>query len=155
MTGIATECEDSTQCVSACPVNWVEKDKQCYLWSRAPERLKSWDEAEQFCTSKAGGHLVSVTSKIVNDYLVKEMKKRDIYVIWLGGSDKEEEGVWKWLDCSSFKDHKFSGWARNRPSNMSFGKDQDCLQLWLYGWNDNACTWPASFVCIRRLCPRP
>jgi len=144
------KCEE-TQCVSACPVNWVEKDNHCYLWSRGADAKKSWDDAEQFCKSEAG-HLVSVTSKIVNDYLVEEKKRKGITSIWIGGSDKEEEGVWKWLDCSSFRDHRFTAWAHHQPSN---GKDQHCLELWSRKWNDNLCSKKNNFVCSKRLCPSP
>ena len=146
MIGITKEC-DNTQCVSACPVNWMEKDKHCYLWSRTAG--VTWDEAEEFCASQ-GGHLVSVTSKSVNDYLVEEKNKYGITTIWIGGSDKEEEGVWKWLDCSSFRDHRFTFWAHHQPSN---GHLQHCLELWSTKWNDNVCSKQNNFVCSKRLCP--
>ena len=48
-----------------CAHGWEEKDGRCYYWSK--EKL-FWGEAEEKCKS-FGGHLASVTSQDVHDYL--------------------------------------------------------------------------------------
>ena len=137
------DCNNST-CVSSCPVNWVEKEGHCYLWGGADVK-KSWEDAGQFCRDE-GGHLPSVTSKAINDYL---KKRKGVNPIWIGGSDRKEEGVWNWLDCTAFQDQTFTAWAHRQPSN---GKDQNCLELATSRWNDNVCNKQNNFVCTKRLC---
>ena len=136
---------DNTKCVSSCPVNWVEMEGHCYLWGK-PDVEKSWDDAEEFCRNE-GGHLPSVTLRAINGYL---KNRKGVNPIWIGGSDKEEEGVWNWLDCTSFQDQRFTAWAQHQPSN---GKDQDCLELASSRWNDNTCNKQNNFVCTKKLCP--
>ena len=135
---------DNTNCVSSCPSNWVENEGHCFLWGRTGVK-KSWEAAEQFCRGE-GGHLPSVTSKAINDYL---KKSKGVDPIWIGGSDKEEEGVWNWVDCTSFRNATFTAWAHHQPSS---GKDQHCLELWSSSWNDNVCHKQNNFVCTKKLC---
>ena len=79
-------------CVQECVGDWAKNGDQCYSWSTD---TKTWDEAEQFCKEKGGGHLASVTSKATNDYIAAELKLRD-HELWIGGSDKKSEGTWTW-----------------------------------------------------------
>ena len=58
-------CQNNN-CTSNCTYPWEEKDGQCYLWSQ--EKL-FWGAAEEKCRS-LGGHLASVTSQDVQDYLL-------------------------------------------------------------------------------------
>ena len=138
------------KCTDSCPEGWVEKTGSCYFWGRTDDK-KTWEEAEQFCRNM-GGRLPVVTSKPLNNYLVAEKKRRHSshLPIWLGGSDKEQEGVWKWSDCSFLKDHKFTVWTKGSPSNH--GGNQHCLEVW-QSWNDANCKKKNNFVCARQLCP--
>ena len=125
---------------------WEKWGDQCLLWSK---KAKNWDEAEDFCKGQ-GGHLVSVTSKALNEYIVDGKKQRNISSIWVGGTDKEREGFWTWTDCSSFQDHIWTGWAHHQPSN---GKDQDCVDHWSRSWNDVDCLREKPFLCTKNFCP--
>ena len=148
-------CGDS-KCVAGCPGEdldlgldaWEKLGDQCFLWSKKSES-KNWTEAEEFCKWQ-GGHLVSVTSKAINEYVVEGKRQRKISSVWVGGTDKKEEGVWTWTDCSSFKEHKFTAWAHHQPSN---GKGQDCVDHWSKSWNDVKCSGEKPFVCTKKLCP--
>ena len=59
------------ECTANCSDPWEENDDQCYLWSQ--EKL-FWGVAEKKCRS-LGGHLASVTSQDVNDYLLMNVRK--------------------------------------------------------------------------------
>ena len=48
--------------------------------------------------------------------------------IWLGGSDIQEVGVWRWLSDGSLIDEERKFWAENEPESVR----HDCLILW-YG----------------------
>lgn len=148
-------CGDS-KCVAECPGKdldlgleaWEKLGDQCFLWSEK-SATKNWTEAEDFCRWQ-GGHLVSVTSKAINEYIVEGKSQRKISSLWVGGTDKEEEGVWTWTDCSSFQGHKFTAWAHHQPSN---GPDQDCVDHWSKSWNDVECSRKKAFLCTKKLCP--
>ena len=86
----------------------------------------NWITAEEFCR-KEGGHLATVNTDATKD-VVLEMMKRSPWMneswAWIGGSDIEEEGVWKWADSTPWE-NKF--WAPGEPNNLD--NNEDCLSL--------------------------
>ena len=128
--------------MTGCPENWEEHSGHCYLWGDKP---RSWYKAEEFC-EKEGGHLASVTSEAANEYIFEGKEKRKHDKIWLGGSDQEEEGVWKWSDGTPWN---FQLWNLQEPSNVT---DQDCLiqfGLNVKEWKDYPCNYERNFVCSK------
>ena len=105
----------------------------------------NWDDAEGFCKNE-GGHLASVTSEATNEYIHYEKRKRGISRLWIGGTDKEKEGVWKWSDGSPWE---FTKWNKGEPDNS-----QHCLLYYGYvdKWNDYWCTDENNFLCSLPLC---
>ena len=134
-------------CVTACKENWEEKSGRCFLWGGNKKR--SWDEAEEFC-QKEGGHLASVTSEAIHEYIIKEKNRKGVGYLWLGGSDKKEEGVWKWSDGSPWE---FNRWNPGEPNN---GSEAHCLAIVGHKvdkWNDYNCKDDNNnFVCSQTLC---
>ena len=133
-------------CVTACKENWEEKSGRCFLWGGNKKR--SWDEAEEFC-QKEGGHLASVTSEAIHEYIIKEKNRKGVGYLWLGGSDKEEEGVWKWSDGSPWE---FAKLNKGEPRN---GSEEHCLIVAGHNvekWNDYDCKAESNFVCSQTLC---
>ena len=79
---------------------WEKDESWCYLWSKKGAK-EIWDEAEEFCKS-VGGRLAAVTSKAINDYIVKGKKKRKIDSLWIGGTDQEKQQAWRWThNCNN------------------------------------------------------
>ena len=102
--------------------------------------------------SRLGAHLASVTSDAINQYVLRGMKSRGLDFIWIGGTDKDEEGKWQWIDGSPFE---FTYWGPEEP-NSAGGKEEDCL---VHGsgsenmWNDFPCSWQAhGFLCAKKIC---
>ena len=85
------------KCVKVCPKGWESHGDRCYLWQNDP---KNWTEAEQFCKDK-GAHLASVTSLNIHNYIWSKIEPTGSS-FWIGGSDQEEEGLWKWSDGSEW-----------------------------------------------------
>ena len=145
-TGYRESCD--AECVSSCKPYWVEIDRLCYHWN---ENQLSWLEAEEFCR-KQGGHLASITSKATHDNISAEFETKhpEHTSMWIGGTDQEEEGVWKWSDCSPWS---FEAWMKNVAVN--FAEEQDCLEFFRNEetWNDDDCTKKNYFLCSQRICP--
>ena len=68
-------------------------------------------------------------------------------VAWLGGTDIEEEGNWRWLDGTKFS---WTKWYSDEPNNS--GGVEHCLHLagdaWIKNvWNDAPCDRQMMSIC--------
>jgi len=90
-----------------------------------------WTDAREVCEEK-GGHLVTITSQEEEDFiegLIEDNGSSDIYHYWLGATDEDEEGVWRWVDGEVFWEggpaskggHPVGGmyenWLSSQPNN--------------------------------------
>jgi len=103
----------------------------------------TWANALSLCTGQ-GGTLAKVNSDEVTETLTELSKKRS----WIGGSDQDEEGQWKWTDGTAIV---YSRWARNEPNG---GSSQNCVQMNYGGrgnWDDAGCDGQKPFFC--QSCP--
>jgi hypothetical protein len=56
---------------------------------------KTWQDARDYCEEQ-GGYLATITSEAENRFVYDQVGKDDIW-IWLGGTDRYEEGQWEWV----------------------------------------------------------
>ena len=95
-----------------------------------------------------GGHLASITSDGIKEYVMEGMNIKGLNVIWIGGTDIHQEGVWQWTDNMPWE---FTSWIGGEPNNA--GGNEDCLQ-WhaAHGWNDAPCEYqvPYRFLCSKK-----
>merc|ERR1712037_579554 len=142
MEGYTENCDG--ECVSSCKPYWVEIQSHCYFWSKIQ---LNWAEAEATCR-KQGGHLASITSKATNDRVSNETERshKDHKSMWIGGTDTEEEAVYRWSDCEEGKFELLTG---IQP------KKYDCVEFFKEGkfWGDNDCAEKNYFLCSQKLCP--
>ena len=114
---------------------------------------KNWTEAEDFCR-KEGGHLASVHSNATFAFVLEGMNRTGLEMAWLGGNDIEEEGTWKWVDCSPWNVTFTSPfWANGEPNNA--GGAEHCLHhvfnyppffsYLCHKWNDEGCRREQGF----------
>lgn len=143
--------DSENKCVETCDEGWEENGGRCFFWGR---EMKNWIAAEDFCREE-GGHLATVNTDATMDFLFESMKTNNIASwVWIGGSDIEEEGVWKWADSTPWED-KF--WAPGEPSNA--GNNEDCIYLQNPGYklnrkfNDWTCSKESHFLCSKKKCP--
>jgi len=104
-----------------------------------------WTEAERAC-EKMDGHLVTITSKDEQQKIVEMIEtysEAEKYNFWIGGSDAEQEGTFKWvtgepipLDMST--EGGYENWKSGQPNNndTSAEGDQDYLQICCTDIND-------------------
>ena len=108
----------------------------------------SWADAKDFAAN-AGGYLLVVNTSVENDFIKSSLNSLSfvgsasdgggaIYV-WLGASDKEVEGEWKWQDGTSVPLIGMHSVWGNGPGHGSGSEpdnfqNQDCLAIGLEGW---------------------
>ena len=93
----------------------------------------SWTEA-QAKSEKLGGHLATITSQAEYDFILSFLTD-DVRLYWLGATDANEEGVWKWVTGEPFS---FTKWLPGEPNNLG---NENYLILTNYyynqwGWDD-------------------
>ncbi|XP_049328654.1 CD209 antigen-like protein D [Astyanax mexicanus] len=107
---------------------------------------KIWTESRNDCR-KRGSDLVIINSR-EEQVFINRLRKRQW--IWIGLSDGETEGVWKWVDGSEL----ITGfWKTGQPNNY---RNADCV---FYGfgsdpvknWADYPCNSDLIWICEKRI----
>ncbi|KAL6466952.1 hypothetical protein MHYP_G00247560 [Metynnis hypsauchen] len=90
---------------------------------------KIWSQSRQDCRKK-GADLVIINSREEQDFtnILKRGQRA-----WIGLTDSEMEGVWKWVDGSALT----TGFWRNAEPNGAAG-DEDCV-VTVNNWADFPC----------------
>ncbi|XP_059577380.1 C-type lectin domain family 4 member F-like isoform X2 [Alligator mississippiensis] len=122
---------------------WRHHGGNLYYFS---EKKSSWEEAEHFCMSQ-NSHLSSVLSREEQEYLATQVKGADQR--WIGLSDREAEGSWRWVDGSKYT---AGFWTESQPDNwdQGVGGTEDCVHLsepHYERWNDANCTLQHRWIC--------
>ncbi|XP_052329683.1 CD209 antigen-like protein D isoform X2 [Oncorhynchus keta] len=148
-TGRVVEQRDMgvpTRTLFGCIEGWRLSGSSCYFLST--ER-KTWEESRQ-----RGADLVVVNSRDEQKFLTG--LNRNIDSVWIGLTDRETEGIWKWVDGTPLATRY---WGRNQPDNgavfvVHIG-EEDCVEI-NYGytdpvnkWNDIACNSQFNWICER------
>uniref|UniRef100_A0A8C9TZ47 C-type lectin domain-containing protein n=1 Tax=Scleropages formosus TaxID=113540 RepID=A0A8C9TZ47_SCLFO len=121
-----------------CPMGWVDFNSKCYYIST---EKKSWDDSRSDCIAR-GANLVIIKSLQEQNFLFTHNKR-----IWIGLSDKEHEGNWKWVDGTQLTT---SYWAKGEPNDHH--QQEDCAELNInfgapLNWNDLPCNQKYHWVC--------
>ncbi|WAR04741.1 MLRP2-like protein, partial [Mya arenaria] len=125
----------------------------CYSFHIEP---RSWYEAVDACKSEApNGHLVSINSKLEQQFLVDVMQTNAAYTTagqhgwYTSGNDERTEGGFKWTDTGYPYSLNYTNWHAGQPNNV--GDAQDCLLLQYpssdYEWGDISCADKHPFIC--------
>uniref|UniRef100_A0A8C7X4A0 C-type lectin domain-containing protein n=1 Tax=Oryzias sinensis TaxID=183150 RepID=A0A8C7X4A0_9TELE len=110
----------------------------CYFFS---VESKSWDKAREFCRTTEADLVVINT----ND----EKSGVGNQAVWIGLTDKAQEGTWKWVDGSPLT---LQFWEKDQPDNgggrVSYG-EEDCIQIRNTPgfWNDVSCETSLRWIC--------
>ena len=106
------------------------------------ELSMTWEEAKKYC-EELGGHLVTITSEEEYNSVLKLLPKTGEYTYWLGATDIQTKGTWKWITDEEFS---FTKWFPDKPNNAG-----DYLFLatsnGVSGWNNGLGTETYNFIC--------
>lgn len=94
-----------------------------------------WREAQGYCEFH-GMRLAQIPDYPTNVMLMLELQKRGIDVAWIGLSDAEQEGDWRWTTGEPVS---FANWQPGEPNNSTKfdGTGEDYAALQSNGfWND-------------------
>ena len=78
----------------------------------------SWTEAEANAV-KLGGHLTALTSAAEDGFVWNSFKQNR----WIGFTDSEAEGVWKWTTGET---SSYTNWSDGNPNNNGGAQDYAC-----------------------------
>ncbi|XP_076603713.1 CD209 antigen-like protein C [Chaetodon auriga] len=125
-----------------CPAGWRMFSHACYFLSNEPG---SWDKGREDCRDR-GADLVVVNSHEEEIFLTALTKKN----VWIGLSDRDEEGTWKWVDGSPLT---LTYWPAAQPDNgggdPQWG-EEDCVHIRTEmdtHWNDLSCEASLQWIC--------
>uniref|UniRef100_A0A671NU61 Si:ch73-343l4.8 n=1 Tax=Sinocyclocheilus anshuiensis TaxID=1608454 RepID=A0A671NU61_9TELE len=104
--------------------------------------LKSWSDSRQYCRDR-GADLVIINTEEKQRLVYSLFKER----VWIGLSDRQQEGNMKWVDNSPLKQ---GFWESNEPNDA--GGNENCIELnpaksVLNNWNDIPCSATRKWIC--------
>ncbi|KAB5514874.1 hypothetical protein PHYPO_G00248980 [Pangasianodon hypophthalmus] len=117
-------------------LRWANFSSSLYYFSE----MKNWTESRQDCRER-GGDLVIINSKEKQEFIVEQLQGSRT---WIGLSDREAEGEWKWVDGMPLAT---GYWAEHQPDNYS---DEDCAEIGFpdrQSWNDRPCFHKQGWIC--------
>ncbi|KAM9829859.1 snaclec 6-like [Syngnathus typhle] len=122
-----------------CPKGWTQLDCFCYIHE---SESRSFADAESVCNI-LGGNLVSIHSALENA-LVRELVEAggDATQTWIGLTDAVLEDDFMWTDGSDVDFTNFEA----APLD---GSDCVLMDIATGEWDDEDCTTPLPYVCIR------
>uniref|UniRef100_A0A9J7Y038 C-type lectin domain-containing protein n=1 Tax=Cyprinus carpio carpio TaxID=630221 RepID=A0A9J7Y038_CYPCA len=101
---------------------------------------KSWTESRRYCTER-GADLI-----IINNREKQEFAKRfsNGNEFWIGLTDSDKEGNWKWVDGSTLT----SGFWRSGEPNGKNG--ENCVVSFSSGWRDHPSNNAFRWICEKK-----
>ncbi|XP_052814085.1 perlucin-like protein [Mya arenaria] len=127
-----------------CPDGFLSFGSSCYHFSHDTE---TWLDAVVACDRLYKGHLAEIDDIGENQFLLREAEQiRTEY--WIGGSDLQVTGVWRWYTTQDPIGTEFNSWYPGNPS----GNGEDCMEIVLNPqnqafWNDQTCHDMQHYIC--------
>uniref|UniRef100_A0A8C9SF31 C-type lectin domain-containing protein n=1 Tax=Scleropages formosus TaxID=113540 RepID=A0A8C9SF31_SCLFO len=129
----------SAERLKACPQGWTCFSSKLYYIST--ER-KSWSESQKDCKER-GADLVIINNEEEQDFISQFTGP-----FWIGLSDREREGTWKWVDGTTLQEGQ-GYWKENQPDN--YNENESCAETAKSNsqktWNDFQCDEKLSWIC--------
>ncbi|KAM4603884.1 C-type mannose receptor 2-like [Polymixia lowei] len=117
---------------------WVYFSHSLYFVS---SDKKTWEDSRQDCLRR-NADLVIINSRQEQEFT---MRLKQQY--WIGLTDTETEGTWKWVDGTPMTT---SYWGDREPNSYE-GRNEDCGEVrfstWEKSWNDEPCKNQNVWIC--------
>ncbi|KAI4897181.1 hypothetical protein NFI96_025399 [Prochilodus magdalenae] len=147
-TTLGQSCSATVRTCRPCPEGWMLVEGKCYYFS--DDKL-DWKNSKDSCVSM-GSHLTILHTLQQHDDLGKIA--RGIggfdYHYWIGLTDSEEEGVWKWVDNTLVNKTYWNEWQKepnNHESGGVHGEDCAVLEAHSKTWHDVPCDFHYKRIC--------
>ncbi|XP_055365488.1 C-type lectin domain family 4 member M-like [Betta splendens] len=112
-------------------------DKYYYISST----MQTWQDSRNDCLQK-GADLVIINSPEEQEF-IRKIKKRT----WIGLTDAETEGTWKWVNGTLLGSLRY--WAESEPNNAN--GNENCAEISSSNleksWNDMSCDFKMHWIC--------
>ncbi|KAI8494656.1 Proprotein convertase subtilisin/kexin type 9 [Branchiostoma belcheri] len=125
-----------------CPAGYHPSGDACF---KAFDKAKKYGTAEAVCEGE-GGILAEPRNRTVNEFLLKLLTSLNPgEKFWIGLTDREKEGTWRWNNGEELDRNSFTAWAEGEPNQAG-----DCAVVKANSkWNDVPCRWRHRFICQR------
>ncbi|XP_038146561.1 CD209 antigen-like [Cyprinodon tularosa] len=121
---------------------WIIFRQSAYYMSST---TKTWQESRDHCRS-LGTDLMIINSK-EEQVFANGFKK----YMWIGLTDSEGEGRWKWVDGTPMNTNY---WSENEPNGKT---EENCADIKSFeiesSWNDESCSHKLNWICEMKLNP--
>uniref|UniRef100_A0A8C1GVY7 C-type lectin domain-containing protein n=1 Tax=Cyprinus carpio TaxID=7962 RepID=A0A8C1GVY7_CYPCA len=113
---------------------------------------KSWTESRRYCTER-GADLIIINNREKQAYIFSYLVCGCLFGIcmfsngnefWIGLTDSDKEGNWKWVDGSTLT----SGFWRSGEPNGKSG--ENCVVSFSSGWRDHPCNNAFRWICEKK-----
>ncbi|XP_026095345.1 CD209 antigen-like protein C [Carassius auratus] len=118
---------------------WICHQSSLYFFS---SERKNWTESRRSCRER-GADLIIINNREEEDFVTQVSVFNSV---WIGLTDTDEEGRWKWVDGSTMT----SGFWMSGEPNSFMGLEEDCV-LASYGWNDSPCNVAYGWICEKTI----
>ncbi|KAB5514875.1 hypothetical protein PHYPO_G00248990 [Pangasianodon hypophthalmus] len=122
------------------------------LYYKSTEK-KNWTESRKDCRER-GADLVIINSKEEQEFINKTLLSAKA---WIGLSDRDTEGVWKWVDGTELTNGT-GYWSQAEPNDHEGNEDcaitgyipQGGTRDFLNTWNDVPCSFNYGRICAKK-----
>uniref|UniRef100_H3A3W2 C-type lectin domain-containing protein n=1 Tax=Latimeria chalumnae TaxID=7897 RepID=H3A3W2_LATCH len=112
-----------------CETGWILFNSNCYYFTQKEE---TWQESRRTCQSLKSD-LVMIKSK--EKQVIENIT--DIITYWIGLTDQDSEGWWKWVDSTN-SSHSESFWREGEPNG---GRVENCATIGGWGTEEIIKKW--------------
>ncbi|XP_074546917.1 uncharacterized protein LOC141805663 [Halichoeres trimaculatus] len=131
-----------------CPAGWLSFSGSCYWVVSNNNMLTTWHDAFTKC-SDMGARLLIINSQEEQFFIngrLPDFHQVDIPDIWLGLSDKDQDGHFRWVDKTDITFSNYgSGWPQNTVGVW------DCGQIFTGNyegkWETTSCFKTLGYIC--------
>uniref|UniRef100_A0A8C4EKZ1 C-type lectin domain-containing protein n=1 Tax=Dicentrarchus labrax TaxID=13489 RepID=A0A8C4EKZ1_DICLA len=144
---IKPNSRQNTLSYKACPTGWRMFMCSCYLLSN---ESGSWARGREDCRNR-GADLVVIDSTEEQTFL-SDLTMVETW-IWIGLTDKDNEGTWKWIDGTPLT-LQYRSQPDNGGGDPKWG-EEDCAHIRTgkkteENWNDRSCDASLRWICEKK-----